>query len=110
MHLIDDIHLIAAALRQIHRTFPEIPDVLHAVVGRCVDLDDVCQRSTLCVPADLAFQTGIPFRGAVLAVHRLCQDTGAGGLSCTTGAGKEVGVGCFFFPDLIPERCGDVRL
>ena len=62
MHLIDDIHLIAAALRQIHRTFPEIPDVLHAVVGRCVDLDDVCQRSTLCVPADLAFQTGIPFR------------------------------------------------
>ena len=81
MHLVNDVDLEAAALRQIYRALPEIPDVLHAVVGSSINFNDVGECTPFCIPADIAGETGIALRRAVLAVDGLGQNSGAGGFA-----------------------------
>jgi len=104
------IHFIPAAFRQIDGAFPQIANVLDAVVGGRVDLHDVRKGSPFCFAADVAFQTGISFRRAVFTVDRFRQNAGTGGFSRAAGTGKQVGVGCLFLTDLIPESRCDMRL
>ena len=110
VHLVDDVYLITAALRQIDGALPQVTDILDAAVGSGIDLDDVAQCAKLCIPADVAGKTGITGLGAAGAVDRLCQNSCAGGLAGSTGAGEKIGMRSPTLTNLIAQCCGNMRL
>src|SRR5699024_4807810 len=89
--LVDDVHPVAHRRRGVDGLVPQGPDVVHAVVGGGVQLQNVQQAPAVDALAGRALAAGVPVC-RVLAVHRLGQDLGAGGLARAAGAGKEVGV------------------
>ena len=56
--LVDDVHLILAHRRQVGRLFPQVPDVVHTVVGGRVDLRNIQDRTLINALADRAFPHG----------------------------------------------------
>mgnify|MGYP000108003775 CR=1 FL=1 len=109
MHLINDIDLIFPLCRRIFHFLANLADVVHAVVGRGVQLDHVEDR-----PVVDAAAGGAPVaRVAVdrmLAVDRLGQDLGTGGLAGPARADEQVGMGQTPGLDLLFERLGNMLL
>ena len=91
MHLVHDIHPLADLGGGIHRVVPQIPDIVHTVVGGGIDFQHIHAGTGVNGPAGLALVAGVAVV-RVEAVYRLCQDLGAAGLAGAPGAGKEVGM------------------
>ena len=72
MNLIYDIDLIPSFRRPVRHFLTDLTDIVHAVVGRRVDLNHVhgCARRDR--PAHGTFPARAPVR-RILAIHRLCK-------------------------------------
>ena len=109
VHLVDDVNTLGEGSRRKGGLFPDVTDVVHAVVGSGVDLADV-QGSVLQNGA----AGGAGVAGAavdrMLAAHRPGQDLGTGGLAGTAGAGEQIGVAGAAGRHLIAQSAGDVVL
>ena len=109
MHLVDDVHALFRPGRGEHRLVPEDTHIVHAVVGGGVQLRHIQQLPPVKGAAVRAAVAGVAVDG-VLAVHRLGQNTGAGGLSGAPGADEKVGVGEAAGAYLHLQRLGNVFL
>jgi hypothetical protein len=91
---VDDVNLEAGAGRAIEGVLAEVADVVHAVVGGPVDLDDIDVVAVVDGQATVALAAG-GYGGAVglKAVEGLGQQAGHRGLADTAGPGKEVRMG-----------------
>ena len=109
MHLVHDIHPLADLGGGIHRVVPQVPDVVHAVVGGGIDFQHIHTGTGVNGPAGLALVAGIAVV-RVEAVHRLCQNLSAAGLAGAPGAGKKVGMAELSGDDLGFQRLGHRQL
>ena len=109
VHLVDDINPVFRHGRGEIDLLPQIPDVVHAVVGGGVDFHHIHDGARVDPPADLAFVAGIPLPG-LQAVDRLGQNLGAGSLAGAPGAGEQVGVGQPSGAQLVPQGGGHLIL
>ena len=91
MHLVDDVHLVAAGAGGVGGLVPQVADVVDAVVGGGVHLDHVEDAAVVDAAADRAAAAGVAVCG-VQAVDRLGEDLGAGGLAGAPHPGEQVGV------------------
>ena len=91
VHLVDDVHLIAADAGGVGGLVPQVADVVHAVVGGGVHLHHVQDAAVVDAPADGALAAGVAVLG-VQAVDRLGKDLGAGGLAGAPHPGEQIGV------------------
>jgi hypothetical protein len=87
MYLIDHIHFILAGLGYKTHLVHQVPDIVHRVVGRGIQLkihrSAIVKRSTT-----LAFIAGFPIFGRMFAIDRLGQDTGTGSLAHSAGSAE----------------------
>ena len=95
--------------RRVNGLVPQGPDLLNAVIRGSVQLQDIQEAAAVNASAGLALVAGVTVYG-VLAVHRLGQNFGAGGLSGAPGAGEEIGVGGPVLSHLPAQGLGDVAL
>ena len=109
MHLVDDIYLIGALAGRISRFIAQIADVIHAIVGGCVNLHHVHDAAIVDAFANLAFTAGV-CPGAVRAVDRLGKNFGAGGFACAARAGEQIGMAHLIVCNLVLQRGSDARL
>ena len=107
--LIYNVHPVLDAGRRVDGLVPQGADVVHAVVGRRVQLQHVQQAAAVDPLTGGALAAGIPVRG-VEAVDGLGQNLGAGGLAGAPGAGEEVGVAQPPLLHLPAQGAGDVLL
>ena len=91
MDLVHDVDLEAAARGRVLDVLAERPDVVHARVGRRVDLHHVHRRARGEVQAGRAGAAGLGAR-ARGARQRLGQEARGGGLADAARAGEEIGV------------------
>ena len=109
VHLVDDIHALAHIGGGEHRLVAQGAHVVHAVVGRGVELDHVEDRPVVDAAAGGALIARIAVN-RVLAVDRLGQDLGAGGLAGAARADEQVGMGQPSGLDLLFQRLGNMLL
>ena len=109
MHLVDDVDAIAPALRRILDLLAQVADLIHAVVGRRVDLDDVQAVFRLQRLAGGARAAGLPALGP-LAVDGPGEHLGRRGLARAAAAAEQIGVGDAAGLHLIAQRGDDVFL
>ena len=109
MYLVHDIHPLADLGGGIHRVVPQIPDIVHTVVGGGIDFQHIHAGTGVNGPAGLALVAGVAVV-RVEAVYRLCQDLGAAGLAGAPGAGKEVGMAQLSGDNLGLQRLGHRQL
>ena len=91
MDLIDDIDALFDDSRRVDRVVSKASDIVYAVVGGRINLQDVRAASVVDAPAGRAAVAGISVH-RVFTVDRLGQDLGAGGLSGSSGSREQVGV------------------
>ena len=91
MHLVDDIHALFDRDRRKHGLLAQLADVIHAVIGRSVDLDNVHDAAVLDAEAGGALAAGIAVHG-VLAVERLGKYLRAGGLARAARSDEQIRV------------------
>ena len=89
MHLIDNIHTHLHLRRRINGIIPKIPNIIHAVVGSCIDFQNIHASAGINGLAGFAAVAGVAIPG-IQAVHRLGQYLGAAGLARTAGTGKQI--------------------
>ena len=109
MHLVDDIHALAHVGGGEHRLVAQGAHVVHAVVGRGVELDHVEDRPVVDAAAGGALIARIAV-DRMLAVDRLGQDLGAGSLAGAARADEQVGMGQPSRLDLLFQRLGNMLL
>ena len=109
MHLVDDIHALAHVGGGEHRLVAQGAHVVHAVVGRGVELDHVEDRPVVDAAAGGALIARIAV-DRMLAVDRLGQDFGAGSLAGAARADEQVGMGQPSRLDLLFQRLGNMLL
>jgi len=109
VHLVNDVDALFDLRRRVHRLIPQGAHAVHAVVGRGVHLRHVEERARLDAHARRAGVAGVTVL-RILAVDRLGEDLGAGGLARAARAGEQVRVGEPPLGDLPPERRGDMLL
>ena len=107
--LVDDVHPFFQHGGGIHRLLPQGAGVVDAAVGGGVQLRHVQQGACIDAAAAVTLAAGGAVHG-VLAVHRLGQDAGAGGLAGAAGAGEQVGVAHAALRHLALEGVGDMGL
>ena len=106
--LVDDIDLPPSCTGRIIDTLPQLPDVLHTVVGCRIDLDHIDE-----IPLRDRAATGTLPTGALTfssAVHRLGQDPGRGGLASAPGSTEQIGMAHRVRGDLVPQNPNDLLL
>src|SRR3989338_6399375 len=109
MHLIDDIHLEAAAGRRVQRAFEQFTHVVNLGVGRGVQFNQVDKTSTIDFLAGTALPAGR--RGdSCRAVQRLGKDARDGGLADPARAGKQVSMMQSILVKRVAERLDDMLL
>ena len=91
VNLVHNVDPLADVGGGVHRLVPEGPDLVHAVVGRGVQLQHVQEIPAVNAHTGRALPAGVPVPG-VLAVDGLGQNLGAGGLAGAPRTGEEVGV------------------
>jgi len=109
VHFIDDIDPIPTAEGHEFDVLSNLPHVVHAGVGRPVNLHDVGGTSL----GDLETIRAAIARvacGAMLAVQGLRQNASDGGFSDASSPGKQVCVGDTLGRDRVQERLNDVWL
>ena len=91
MHFVDDEDLLAIAHRHDREALDDdLADVVDARVRRGVDLEDVDVATVRNLAAGIAFPARLRRRAvATLAVQRLGQDAGRGGLADTARPGED---------------------
>ena len=99
MHLVDDIYPHFHLRRRINGVVPQVADVVHAVVGRGVDLQHVHAGAGIDGLAGFADVAGVTVVG-IQAVDRLRQNLGAAGLARAPGAGEQIRMAHFPGHDL----------
>ena len=109
MHLVNDVHPALHLRRSVDGIIPQVPHIVHTVVGGCVNLQHIHTASRINAPAGRADIAGIAILG-IQAIHRLGQNFGTAGLSCTPGAGEQVGMAQPSRLKLGLERLGNARL
>ena len=109
VYLVDDIHTHFHLRGGVNSIVPEVPDIVHAVVGRGIDFQHVHAGAGINGPTGLAGIAGIAVV-RVQAVHRLGQNFGAAGFARATGAGEQVGVAHFPAHQLGLQGLGHRRL
>ena len=91
VHLVDDVHALFDRDGRKHGLLAQLADVIHAVIGRGVDLDNVHDAAVLDAEAGRALPAGVAvFR--VLAVERLGEDLGAGRLARAARSDEKIRV------------------
>ncbi|KAG1192207.1 hypothetical protein G6F35_013668 [Rhizopus arrhizus] len=88
VHFVDQVDLELAARRHVLRVLDHLAHVIHAGVGRGVDLQQVDVTAGVDVQAGRALATRVG-TGALLAVQRLGEDTRDGGLAHATRTGEQ---------------------
>ncbi|SBV35169.1 hypothetical protein STPYR_10099 [uncultured Stenotrophomonas sp.] len=91
VHLVDQVHLVLAARGHVLGVLDHLAYIVHAGVGGRVDLQQVDVAAGVDVQAGRALPARVG-AGAVLAVQRLGEDAGDGGLANAAGAGEQEGV------------------
>src|SRR5690606_19087996 len=91
VHLVDEVHLVAAAGGQVLDVVEHLPGVFHLGAGRGVHLQQVDETALGDGPAGAALTAG-GGADAALAVEALGDDPRQGGLAHAPGAGEEIGV------------------
>ena len=109
VHLVDDVYLVPAGAGGVGGLVPQVPDVVHAVVGGGIHLHHVQQAAVVDAFADLALPAGVSV-DRMQAVYRLGKDLGAGGLAGAPDAGKKVGVSHPVCGDLVFQGGDDGTL
>ena len=109
VHLVDDEHALLARGGLVLRVLAELADVVDTGVAGSVDLEHVEKIALSDAHTTRARSAGLG-RGPLVAVQRLRQQAGHGGLATTARAGEQVGMGHATARDGIGERGGDVLL
>ena len=107
--LVHDVHPLFHIGRGVNGLVPQGTDLVHAVVGGGVQLQNIQKAAVFDTQAAGAPVAGVAVH-RVLAVDGLGQNLGAGGLAGTPGAGKEVGVGGAALGDLFLQGLGNMGL
>ena len=89
MDLIDDVHTLLHLAGGVDGIVAQVADVVNAVVGGRIDLQNIHAGARIDGPAGLADIAGIAVVG-IQAVDRLAQNLGAARLTRTTGARKQI--------------------
>ena len=92
VYLVDDVDLVFGHRRGVLDLFAQIADLVHAVVGGGVDLDDVHAVFLLQLQAHIAFSAGVAVHG-MQAVDGAGKHLGRGGLARAARAAEQIGVG-----------------
>ena len=109
VHLVHDVYPLFHVGRGVNGLVPQSADLIHAVVGGGVQLQNVQKAAVFNAETAGTLTAGVAVY-RVLAVHRLGQNFGAGSLAGAPGAGKEIGVGGAALRHLLFQRLGDVLL
>ena len=109
MHLVNDVHAFFDVCRGEDRFVAQGAHVVHAVVGRRVQLHHVEHRAVVDAAAGRAPVARIAVH-RVLTVDRLSQNFGAGGLARAARADKQVCMGQPPGLHLMLQRFGDMGL
>ena len=109
MHLVNDVHALAHRSRREDRLVAQHAHIVHAVIGRRVQLDHVENGAVLYTAAGVALVAGIPVH-RMLAVNRFGENARAGRFARAAGADKKIGVAKPSGTHLGLERFGDERL
>ena len=108
VNFVDDVDLVFSHLGGIAHLFQQFADVIHAVVGGCVQLQHVHGAFGLNGAADLALAAGIAVIG-IQAVDGPAHQLGHGGFARSAAAAEQIGMGDLPRFDLMPQgfdRCG----
>ena len=91
VHLINEVHLVAAAAGRVLHVVGEFPHIIHASTGGCVDFDQINKPPFLDF---LATGAGSTRRGgnAGFAVQASGQQSANGCFAYAPGTGKQIGV------------------
>ena len=103
MHFVDDVDFVFAVLRRVFHRLAQIPHLIHAVVARGIDFNDVQAFFVLHPDAVRAFAAGIAVH-RVFAVNGPREDFRGGRLARSPGAAEQIGVGNPVADDLVPQR------
>ena len=87
VHFVDDVDLVARPLRRVLHLLDQVADVVDAVVGSSINLDQVGEVSGQHLATGGALVAGV-FGGALLAVEGSCEDAGGRGLAYSTRSGQ----------------------
>ena len=109
VHLVDDVHALAHRSRREDRLIAQHAHIVHAVIGRRVQLDHVENGAVLYTAAGVALVAGVPVH-RMLAVNRFGENARAGRFARAAGADKKIGVAKPSGTHLGLERFGDERL
>ena len=110
MHLVYDIDAVLSYLRGYLHLVHQCLDVVHAVVGRGVQLVDAVRASFAEGHARLALAAGFHIGSGMGAVYRLGEDTGGARLADAAGSAEEVGVGQLSPEDGVLQGPGSIVL
>ena len=106
MYLVDDKHLIASDLRRDTCLLHNLLDMLHRVVARCVEFEDVERALVVERLAALTFIASLSIGCGVLAVDCLGKNTCASGFSHSARPAEQVGMSQLATLDGILDCCG----
>ena len=109
MDLVHDIDPLFYVGRGVDGLVPQCTDLIHAVVGGGVQLQNV-QKAAAFQPQTAGTLTAGVAVYRVLTVDGLGQNFGAGGLAGTSCAGEQIGVGGTALCHLLFQGLGDVLL
>ena len=107
--LVHDINAVLHARGRVDRLIAQRTNMIHAVVGRRVQLQNIQQTAVVDPKAGRALVARITVN-RMLAVDRLGQDLRAGGLARAARSCKEIGVAEPPLRHLAAQRFGDVLL
>ena len=91
VHLIDEVHLEAAAGRAVLHVVEQLPGVFHLGAGGRIDLQQIDEVALIDLAAGIAYAARVA-ADPLLAVEALGQDAGDGGLADPAGAAQQVGM------------------
>ena len=106
MHLVNDVDLVFADGGQIGNLIAQVADIVNAVIGGGVHLNDIHNCAGVNALADFALAARVG-AGSVQTVDRLGKDFGTGCLAGAAGAGKQVGVANAPGGNLVLQRRDD---
>ena len=103
MNLVDDVHLVFADLGRNTYLVNQAADVVHRVVAGSIQFADIERTLLVECYAGLTLVASIVVGIGRQAVDGLGEDSGASGLTYSTGAAEEVGVSEMVGADSIAE-------
>ena len=109
MNLVDDVYTIFSFRRWVLDLFPDLTNILNAVVGRSIDLNDVHGSTGCNIFAHGTFPTGTSVY-RMLAIDCLCKNFRYACLSCPSCPAEEIGMTDTSRHDLILQRCDNMIL